>query len=249
MRKYSAILLGLSVVASAAHAGVKLRYKSQVGDKSAYQMVMEGETTVFVAERRQKTNLTTEIFLTQEVLEVADSGVINVATQIDSGRINVNQVSSVIPNVGQRVVTQMHPNGQIINTEGLQGNLNLNQMQLVFPDEELEVGSTWSKELPPSLQVPVGLDVKYKIVGFERVKGKRCIKVLSEVRSGETSTVEGLSLDVRADGIIYFAYDEGMMVKNEVKSSMKMILKRVVNNKSESIITKMNMDMKMEWQY
>ena len=59
MRKYSAFLLGLSVVASAAHAGVKLRYKSQVGDKSAYQMVMEGETTVFVAERRQKTTLTT----------------------------------------------------------------------------------------------------------------------------------------------------------------------------------------------
>jgi hypothetical protein len=40
-----------------------------------------------------------------------------------------------------------------------------------------------------------------------------------------------------------------MMVKNEVKSSMNMILKRVVNNKAESIITKMKMDMKMEWQY
>jgi hypothetical protein len=30
---------------------------------------------------------------------------------------------------------------------------------------------------------------------------------------------------------------------------MNMILKRVVNNKSESIITKMKMDMKMEYQY
>ena len=48
---------------------------------------------------------------------------------------------------------------------------------------------------------------------------------------------------------IYFAFEDGMMVKNEVKSSMNMILKRVVNNKQERIITKMNMDMKMEWQY
>jgi hypothetical protein len=122
-------------------------------------------------------------------------------------------------------------------------------MQLVFPDEELEIGSSWANSIPPSLQVPVALNVTYKIVGFQKVKGKDCIKILSEVRSGDSTTIEGLSLDVKADGIIYFAFEEGMMVKNEVKSSMNMILKRVINNKQERIITKMNMDMKMEWQY
>ena len=36
---------------------------------------------------------------------------------------------------------------------------------------------------------------------------------------------------------------------NEVKSQMNMILKRVVNNEEQRIITKMEMDMRMELQY
>lgn len=243
------LALAALVLGSSAQAGVRLRYKAQPGDKASYQMVMEGNTTVFVAAKQQKTALTTEIFLSQEVKEVLDSGSIAMDTKIESGRIVVNSVPSVIPNVGQVVRTEMQPNGQILNTQGMQNQLNLNQMQLVFPDKELEVGSSWSSKLAPSLQVPVGLEVTYKIVGFETIKGKSCIKILSEVRSGKKSSIEGLTLDVSADGTIYFAYDEGLMVKNEVKSQMKMILKRVVNNKPESIITKMNMDMKMEWQY
>ncbi len=244
------LLLALALVLpGSSEAGVKLRYKGKPGDKASYQMIMEGHTTVFVADRRQKTDLTTEIFLTQNVDEATESGVLGITTVIDSGRINVNGTTSVIPNVGQKVRTEMHPDGKIVNTQGLNNNLNLSQMQLVFPDKELEVGSSWSNEIPPSLQVPISLNVTYKIVGFETIKGKNCIKVVSEVRSGKEASIEGLSLEVSADGVIYFAYDEGMMVKNEVKSAMKMVLKRVVNNKPESIITRMNMDMKMEWQY
>jgi len=122
-------------------------------------------------------------------------------------------------------------------------------MQLIFPDDPVEIGSSWSNKIPPSLQVPVALEVTYKILGFETIKDFKCIKVVSQVRSGKTSKIEGLKLDVTADGVIYFAYEKGLMVKNEVKSAMSMVLKRVVNNKAESIITKMKMDMKMEWQY
>jgi hypothetical protein len=39
------------------------------------------------------------------------------------------------------------------------------------------------------------------------------------------------------------------MMKNDVKSQMNMILKRVVNNQEQRIITKMDMDMRMEHQY
>lgn len=246
-----AVLLASGLAAAApAEAGIQLRYQSKAGDKASYQMVMEGHTSVFVGDRTQKTDLKTEIFLTQETNEVTDAGVISVTTVIDSGRIEVNSTPSVIPNVGQRVKTEMHPNGAIINTQGLNNpNLNLSQMQLIFPDKAVEIGSSWENDIPPSLQVPVGLHVVYKVVGFEKIKGLDCVKIQSEVRSGKESNIEGLSLDVKADGIIFFAYQKGMMVQNEVKSTMNMILKRVVNNKSESIITKMNMDMKMEWQY
>jgi hypothetical protein len=249
-RRLAAPSLLLTLLAtSPADAGVLLRYKASPGDTANYQMVMEGSTTVFVADRRQKTDLNTEIYLKQEVDDVSDTGVIGLTTVIESGRINVNNQTSVIPNVGQRVRTEMQPNGAVINTVGMNQQLNLSQMQLIFPDDPVQIGTKWSNKIPPSLQVPVSLQVTYKIVAFESIKDFKCIKILSRVRSGKKSKIEGLKLDVKADGVIYFAYEKGLMVKNEVKSSMDMVLKRVVNNKSESIITKMKMDMKMEWQY
>ena len=39
------------------------------------------------------------------------------------------------------------------------------------------------------------------------------------------------------------------MVKNDVKSTVEMILKRVIDNQSQSIITRMAMDMQIELQY
>ncbi len=39
------------------------------------------------------------------------------------------------------------------------------------------------------------------------------------------------------------------MVKNDVKSNMEMVLKRVIDNQPQRIITRMRMDMQMELQY
>lgn len=238
----------LAVAAAPAHAGIRLRYSTKAGDSAVYQMVMEGATTVFVADKQQKTALTTEMFVTQKVLEAADDTV-KMMTRIDSGSINVNGTTSVIPNLRQKVVTTMKPTGKILNTEGFSQQVNMNQMQLVFPDEPVNIGHSWKNRIEPTLQVPVPLDVEYRILKTEKIKGFDCIKIASTVRSGSKSTIEGLSLDVRADGTIYFAYKEGKMIKNEVQSNMRMILKRVVDNKEESIITKMTMNMRMEHQY
>jgi hypothetical protein len=92
----------------------------------------------------------------------------------------------------------------------------------------------------------VTLTATYKVLGVEKVKGRDCVKIASSVRSQKDSTIKGLSLDVKADGNIYFAHQEGKMMKNDVRSSMNMILKRVVNNVEERIITKMEMNMEME---
>jgi hypothetical protein len=246
------VLATLAVLAGAhvarAEDGILLRYSTKEGDQSVYQMVMEGTTTVFVSDKEQKTSLTTEMFVTQKVLE-AKNAVIKMLTQIDSGSINVNGTQSVIPNLKQKVVTTMEPTGKILTTEGFNQQMNLNNMQLVFPEKAVQVGYSWKNRIEPTLQVPVPLDVEYRILKTETIKGFECIKIASTVRSGDKSTIEGLSLDVQADGTIYFAYKLGKMIKNEVKSSMRMILKRVVDNKQQSIITKMTMNMRMEHQY
>jgi hypothetical protein len=234
-------------VADQARCGVKLRYGTQKGTSSTFQVVMDGETSVFVSEKSQKTNLRTEMFLTQKVVD-SQGGLITLLTSIDSGSININGIQSPLPNIGQKVTSEMKENGEIVSTSGF-NQIDTRNMQLVFPTEEIAIGSTWSNTVEPNLQVPVPLNVTYKVLSFEKIKNFDCVKIASTVRSGDKSTIEGLSLDVKADGFIYFAYKEGKMVRNEVKSSMRMILKRVINNEPQSIITKMTMNMRMEHQF
>lgn len=242
-----AIALGLIVASPGAAQGIRLEYTKTQGDKATYQMIMDGSTTVYVGDRTQKSSLKTEMFLTQFVSAVKD-GVVSLNTKIDSGSINVNGQVSPIPMIGQEVTTDMKPNGEIINTQGFSG-IDFKSMQLVFPDRELQINDTWESNLKETSQVPVPLNVTYKVIGLEKIKDQDCVKIASTVRSGKKSAIEGLSLDVKADGNIYFAYKTGKMMKNEVKSQMNMILKRVVNNEEQRIITKMEMDMRMELQY
>jgi hypothetical protein len=227
--------------------GIRLLYSSTVNDKAAYQMIMEGKTTVFVGDRTQSSSIKTEMFLTQVVSAFKDE-VISLKTKIDSGTINVNGQPSPIPMIGQEVLTDMKRNGTIISNSGFQG-LDLKSMQLVFPDKEMNVNDSWTSSIPASSNVPVDLNVTYTVVGVEKIKDQDCVKIQSKVRSGKDTQIEGLSLDVKADGNIYFAYKAGRMMKNDVRSQMNMILKRVVNNQEQRIITKMDMDMRMEYTY
>jgi hypothetical protein len=227
--------------------GIKLQYSSTPGDKAAYQMLIEGKTTVFVGDRTQTSSIKTEMFLTQNV-GAFNNGIITLKTKIDSGTINVNGQPSPIPMIGQEVVTDMKRDGTIVANSGFQG-LDLKSMQLVFPDKELNVNDSWTSDIPATDNVPVDLKVTYTVVGVEKIKDQDCVKIQSKVRSGTTTKIEGLTLNVQADGNIYFAYKAGRMMKNDVKSQMNMILKRVVNNQEQRIITKMEMDMRMEYTY
>ncbi len=244
---YVVCLMLILATAESAFCGVKLRYGKKKGERSTYQVVMDGQTSVFVSERSNKTSMRTEMFLTQKVVDF-DDGLITLLTSIDSGSININGQQSPLPNIGQKVTSEMKTNGDIVSTSGF-NQIDTQKMQLVFPEKEVQIGSKWHNTVEPNLQVPVPLDVTYKVLSFEKIKNFDCVKIASTVRSGKKSTIEGLSLNVKADGFIYFAYKEGKMIRNEVKSTMRMILKRVINNQPQSIITKMMMNMKMEHQF
>lgn len=224
--------------------GVQLVYGGTPEAKSQYRMVMEGSTTVYVGDRTKKSAIKTEMYLTQSVIGV-NEGVIELMTKIDSGKINVNGQTTPLPYIGQELKTGMKKNGEVVYADTIVP-LDLKSMQLTFPTEPVDVGYEWENKIEPTTQVPVTLTATYKVLGVEKVKGRDCVKIASSVRSQKDSTIKGLSLDVKADGNIYFAHAEGKMMKNDVRSSMNMILKRVVNNVEERIITKMEMNMEME---
>jgi len=87
----------------------------------------------------------------------------------------------------------------------------------IFPDKEVEVGNSWSEEY--ELTVPVGEDSKlrrsfqYTLLGFEEYKDYYCAKLLTEGSfEALVNTDVLMKQTAEVKGIIYFAYNEGVMV-------------------------------------
>ncbi len=225
-----------------------IRYKAAKGDQSKYKMNMHGETTIYVEDQTQVTLIDNEMMLTQRVTEFdAKKSMITFQTRIDSGKMSINGVDSHLPMIGQVLQTKMLTNGEVISSIGA-ANQSLDNMQLVFPEKPIKKGSTWKTEIPANTQVPVPLIMRYKAVGFEKYKGRNCVKLATSIKSGKKSEIEGMSLELDAKGRIYFDIANGVMVSNRVNSDMRMILKRVIGGKNTSIITRMEMKVRLELQ-
>jgi hypothetical protein len=71
------------------------------------------------------------------------------------------------------------------------------------------------------------------------------VKLKSEVSSSQ-GNAGSINLDVKANGSIWFAYEKGIMVQNEVVSNMVMIMENDLGGgKKEKIETRMNLSLKM----
>ena len=238
------LLLSVATVATASES-VLLRYNPQPGTTARYRMNIRGNTIVTAYRRAQRTNLETAMTIEQRVTGVDRQGNIDMATTILDGTITVNNTPTQLPNIGQIINVKMAPNGEIIDSSGMEGEGNFIQMQSKFPDTPVSVGDSWSSTIQPNPQLPIPMEVKYTILGFERVEGKDCVKIRSEVKSSQ-GAAGSINLDVRANGTIWFAHKEGIMARNEVTSNMVMIMENDLGDgNTEKIETRMNLNLRM----
>lgn len=234
-------MLTLSIYAQEA---VLLEYKPKPGTTVKYQMNIRGSTVVTAMQKAQKTDLETIMKVEQKVTGVDKNGNIEMTTTILEGTITVNNTPTPLPAVGQIIRVKMAKDGEILESEGMdQGNFN--QMQVRFPNKPVKVGDSWNSEIQPNPQLPIPLKVKYTLVGFEKVDGYDCAVLQSNVTSDQ-GQAGSINLNVKADGKIWFAYKEGIMVKNEVTSNMVMVMESDMGGgKKEKIDTRMNLVLKM----
>lgn len=239
------ILVLLSVSVSASAQKVLLQYNPAPGTTAKYQMVIRGNTTVTAMQRAQKTNLETTMTLEQKVTGVDRDGNIDMTTTILSGLITVNNVPTPIPAEGQIIKVKMAKDGEVLETSGMDSQANFNQMQIKFPQKPVGVGDSWESTIQPNPQLPIPLNVKYTILGFETVEGHECVKLQSRV-SSEQGSAGSINLKVNADGKIWFSYKKGIMVKNEVASNMTMVMENDMGGgRMEKIDTRMNLNLNM----
>jgi hypothetical protein len=250
MLKRVSVLLSVLVLLSVAVAGtaaekVLLQYNPAPGTTAKYKMVIRGNTVVTAMQRAQRTNLETTMSLEQKVTGVDKQGNIEMTTTITEGTITVNNTPTQLPAIGQVIKVKMAKNGEVIQSEGMDPQANFNQMQIKFPEKPVTVGDSWESTIQPNPQLPIPLQVKYTILGFETVDGHECVKLQSTVTSDQ-GAAGSINLRVNANGKIWFAHKKGIMVKNEVASNMVMIMENDMGGgKKEKIDTRMNLNLNM----
>jgi len=208
---------------------------------------MEGTTTTVTGSRSDHSDISTEIWLSQRVIE-ASTQTITMKTRIDSGSITVNGHTSPIPMIGQEVTSTMRSTGAIVTTTGFQG-LDLKSMYLVYPDRPLGVGDSWTNNLPATHAVPTPLVATCRVSGFETHKGRPCVKIDTTVRSSGRPTLDGVSLDVMAGGCVYFDFGAGRIISNSVTSKTRMDLRRFENGIEKRITTTMETYMRLKYRF
>ena len=244
---FLSIMFMVSVAFTAsAEEKVILQYAPKAGTTTKYQMKINGTTIVTAYGRPQRTTLDTAMTVQQKVTGIDKDGNVDIETTVLDGTITVNNTPTTVPNMGQIINVKMAKDGKILSQSGSGAEQQgMGQMQIQFPTTPVSVGKSWTNKVEPTPQMPIPMETKYTVVAFEKVAGRDCAKIKSDVKTVQPSS-GSINLTLNATGFIWFAYKEGYMVKNEVKSDMRMIMDNDLGNgKKEKIETRMNLSLSM----
>ena len=244
-----AFILGISGIANA--KPVTLRYNLQKGDVVKYRIKMVSKTSLGYRDKIDEINTESHLAMTQRVIDKeAKTGIMYILTSVENVKTVVNGLPSnpAQQKAAEKVFT-MHikPSGEIVDAQGLNGDMSMQQMQLSFPKKPVDVGSVWEHTIPANDKIKVPLHMKYEVKGFKELKGHKCIVIKSTVVSKPKAKGGApSSLDVKAEGKIYFDYETGQIVQNKVTGNFGSVSIQDIGGKPEPIVTKVVIELLMK---
>lgn len=166
-------------------------------------------------------------YTSQEVIDILEDGSVELVTTVDSVKCLKGDEKRALSVTGQKDKTFLPPQ------EAGQG----------FPQEELEMGNTWERELSmvlaPQIKWPEGnihpMKIHYTLEGVEEINEWLCAKIKqdSSLIIRIPSEEEEIKQIRKATGYIYFAIDDGKLIKST--SHISNIISSNGNTKMETI--------------
>jgi len=231
-------------------SSLKLEFRGMPGDISRYKVDMVVDSKIRKGSQQSSSKMDVNMLLRQKVMGVSVDGTLTVSTVIEEGTSSVNGERATLPNVGQTMLMKIARNGKILNVMGdTASNIDYKSMQITFPDRPLKVGDSWESQVKINPQYPIPMKSKYTIKGFKIVRGHKCVVIESDINVVPLNKKMAQNLKVKAKGLIYFDYEKGKIVGNEMKTKMYM---RVLTKGPGAAVEKgkgeveMNMSIDME---
>jgi hypothetical protein len=241
----------VSLIATTAFAAgqeaLRLVFKGKAGDVSEYNVEMTGKSTVAAQGESKTTDMNMTMLIRQKIIQVAEDGTQDVSTTIVDGKTFMGGQNVELPNVGTSLLMKITERGKVLNVTGnTPQDMDFQQMQVEFPEKKVEIGDSWTRRLKANEKFPIPMIAKYTITGFSKVKGYDCVVIKSTIGVDPNYVnKDKMELTVDASGLLYFAYKDGKMIKNEVNSLMDLTMMLETPEQKEPVKINMKMDLGM----
>lgn len=217
-------LLALLLAPSLRAAPIPLRYTYRAGEAAHYRLSMESRTAVQIGELSQETQLRTVLNLVQRTVAVGEDGIARVLTRVESGQVtDENGSRQMMP--PREATMRLNARGAVL--DGMMPESRLAPLRMVFPEEGVQIGSSWTASQPPSPEIPVPVQVRYTVVGFREYEERSCIEIQVRIQAAEASAVENpMQMGFQATGAMLFDFKEGLLIRSEIESDLELTLQR-----------------------
>jgi len=246
----AALVLLCTFASLQAKEPVTLKYRYTLGETLVYRVVMRGTTTTISGDITEKAHIETILDLTQKVKDVSTDGTVTLECSIKSGKSSINDEEFTPLNAGETFSVIMSSRGEILDTQGVVGGVNLDQMQIMFPEYPVNIGDSWRRKLKVTTGYPIDLLITYKVADIKSGNDLSVVKLRSIVQGiPQASPKPGVLLrKLRAEGSIMFDNRRGKITNNTVASALEMYVRDEVDGVTRETVTRMNMTMTVDLQ-
>ncbi|MBW1806830.1 MAG: hypothetical protein JRJ19_12845 [Deltaproteobacteria bacterium] len=258
---------------------VQLRYKFQKGETQTYRVQVNQSSEItsdMVPGATKKMSIRTDVELAQKILDVKDgSASIEMgfnkflADQVIGGKRQAIDGTEGIKKI--RLGLQMSQLGQMFKATLLNPDeideparlaadsmrRSITQNSIVLPEKALSPGDSWKIEkvvpanLPGAKNIKMKLTSAYTLLSFEKVAGKACAKIQTEVSLTLKGKAEQAGVPIEADlsgsgkGVSLFAVDSGCVLNSQAKLQISGDIKATSQGQKVKTHVKVDLEIRM----
>lgn len=113
--------------------------------------------------------------------------------------------------------------GRELPFDAVSGKVAEDRIRLVFPEKAISAGDEWEYVASPTQVFPAELKTIYKVKGFQKYRSRNCVVLESRTAHKGSYPSNGVSVDIKSNGVIYFDFDEGIILNSVSSTTMKTV--------------------------
>jgi hypothetical protein len=227
----------ISITVMAAPESARLEYKFEDSSIQAFQLITTTKSEFSMFGIDQKTGSKLILNLHREAEKGTKAGTFKIKNVVDSGKIIIQGKESKYAGEGTSTEILMDKTGRILENLDSSGK-RVNELQVNFPSKDVKPGDVWGSKAKFDISdistktQDLDISMLFILKGFETYKGTECAVIETKFETNEVRE-KNLNINIKGNGKIYFAYEEGKLMANFSKLKIDFAIFSDENNENK----------------